>query len=185
MLYIWWFCDFGYNCQIQYTVNGERFARLNFCGFEEYRESFPVNIQLQLNNKYCWPRYPKSIPVKNFTAETANVQPSESFSVYGKPTLMIVIVTCIMSVNQAVYTPYYPVHQDKCPPICFTFQFAKLICQICHVYGSQRSLEFSCNNMGIKWKEQQERCFKLEVPKITSVLSPLLVQTRSDIIPTL
>ena len=26
------------------TVNGERFAGLNFRGFQEHRESFPVNI---------------------------------------------------------------------------------------------------------------------------------------------
>ena len=36
----------------------------------------------------------------------------------------------------------------------------------------------------IKWKEQQERCFDFnKAPKITSVSSPLLVQTRTDIIP--
>ena len=32
---------------IKYTVNGERFAGLNFCifhGFQEYRKSFSVNI---------------------------------------------------------------------------------------------------------------------------------------------
>ena len=27
-----------------YTVNGERFAGLNFCGFQGYRERFSVNI---------------------------------------------------------------------------------------------------------------------------------------------
>ena len=26
------------------TINGERFAELNFCGFQEHRECFPVKI---------------------------------------------------------------------------------------------------------------------------------------------
>ena len=33
--------------QLQYTVNRERFAGLNFCvfhGFQEHHESFPMNI---------------------------------------------------------------------------------------------------------------------------------------------
>ena len=42
----------------QFTINGERFTRLNFCSFLEHRES--------LNNKHCWPRYRDNIPVKNF-----------------------------------------------------------------------------------------------------------------------
>ena len=35
----------------QYTVNMERFTGLNFCilhGFQEYRESFPINISTSL-----------------------------------------------------------------------------------------------------------------------------------------
>ena len=38
---------------------------------------------------------------------------------------------------------------------------------------------------GIKWKERQERRFKLEAPKIASVSSPLLIQTGSDVTPVL
>jgi len=31
-----------------YTINGERFTGLNFCGFEEDHESFSVNILHEL-----------------------------------------------------------------------------------------------------------------------------------------
>ena len=37
----------------------------------------------------------------------------------------------------------------------------------------------------VKWKEQQERKFKLEAPKIASVSSLLLIQAGSDITPVL
>ena len=55
-----WYQTFYCNSHhpFQFTINGERFARLNFCSFLEHHES--------LNNKHCWPRYSDNIPVKNF-----------------------------------------------------------------------------------------------------------------------
>ena len=36
--------------RLVYTVNGERFTGLNFRGFQEHRESFPVNLYLYYYN---------------------------------------------------------------------------------------------------------------------------------------
>ena len=74
----------SYTILLQYTVNGERFAGLNFRDFLAYREIFPVNFQLQVSNKHWWANAPqKYFREKLQRAETANVQPSESFPVYG------------------------------------------------------------------------------------------------------
>ena len=49
------------------TVNRERFAGLNFLifhGFQEYHESFSVNISTSLNNRHFWPKKCKNISMK-------------------------------------------------------------------------------------------------------------------------
>ena len=52
-----------------------------------------------------------------------------------QPTL--IIVTCIMSISQKIYTQYHPVSQTKCSSICLVLQFAKLNDrQLYYVYGS-------------------------------------------------
>ena len=57
----------GLQCRALYTlystVNGERFAGLNFCGFLAYHKSFPMNF---VSNEHWWPMYRKSISAKNF-----------------------------------------------------------------------------------------------------------------------
>ena len=62
----------------EHTINGERFAGLNFRvfhGFQEHRESFTVNIhfiiQASYNAWHCFSvvnvRHRESFPVKNYT----------------------------------------------------------------------------------------------------------------------
>ena len=74
----------------QYTVDGERFAGLNFhvfYGFPGYRKSVSVNIRkclslIILNNEYLWPRQRENISVKTSMAfklrifSPANLSPS-------------------------------------------------------------------------------------------------------------
>ena len=76
------------------TVNGERFTGLNFRvfhGFQEYRESFSVNIYLYYTSFIWWRclsvlnvRLRESFPANKFHwVESMKVYPNESFSVYG------------------------------------------------------------------------------------------------------
>ena len=66
-------------------VNRERFAGLNFLifhGFQEYHESFSVNISTSLNNRHFWPRKCKrismktSVGLKPWTFSSANLSTS-------------------------------------------------------------------------------------------------------------
>ena len=53
----------------EYTVNGERFTGINFCDFQEHRESFPVNIHfihIMALFSVVNVRHSESFPVKNY-----------------------------------------------------------------------------------------------------------------------
>ena len=59
-----------------------------------------------------------------------------SFNCQIQSTPTLIIVMCIMSISQAIYTQHYPICRTKCPPIYIAFQFTKFnICQMYDVYG--------------------------------------------------
>jgi len=82
------------------------------------------------------------------------------------------------------------IHYGPYPQLCHNIKMAAIVGGLCTEWYRERwclamIMVIYCSkgeSDGIKWKEQQERRLKLEVPKAESVSSLLSFQTGSDII---